>query len=313
MEIRETEVCREKGFTIVELLTVMSVIAILIALLVPALGLVKDYSKEVEQQAQFHSIEVGLELYKTEFGSYPESDDNAYDTTLSAQTPYCGANKLAEALVGWDLLGFHPKSEFIETGNDDGGIAVYDNTSANISERKGPFIEFENANVFDMADIYSDIIAADFDDTERNNVLCDVFDKRRISGKKTGMPILYFKARTMYTEQDSRVTTGTGHGTEDDIYYYPDNFNLVDLGDPETSNAHPLADGGAGAVVPAPAAGSGAFDNDEDCEDFDSMIVNTQVTTIRRPYRSGTYILVSAGKDGLYGTPDDLFNFKKKE
>ncbi|MBN1124688.1 MAG: prepilin-type N-terminal cleavage/methylation domain-containing protein, partial [Sedimentisphaerales bacterium] len=35
---------RKKGFTIVELLTVMGVIAILIGLLVPALNQVKDYA-----------------------------------------------------------------------------------------------------------------------------------------------------------------------------------------------------------------------------------------------------------------------------
>ena len=41
------------------------------------------------------------------------------------------------------------------------------------------------------------------------------------------------------------------------------------------------------------------------------MILNKQVTTIKRPYRAGSFILVSAGKDGLYGTADDIFNFTK--
>jgi len=42
------------------------------------------------------------------------------------------------------------------------------------------------------------------------------------------------------------------------------------------------------------------------------MILNPQVTAINRPYRAGSYILISAGKDGLYGSPDDIFNFDKK-
>ncbi|MHC4385965.1 MAG: type II secretion system protein, partial [Planctomycetota bacterium] len=54
----------KKGFTIVELLTVMGVIAVLIGLLVPALALVKEHANRLEQRAQFHGIDVGLEIYK---------------------------------------------------------------------------------------------------------------------------------------------------------------------------------------------------------------------------------------------------------
>lgn len=49
---------KTKGFTIVEMLTVMGIIAILIGLLIPALNQVKDYSKQIQQKSQFHSVEV---------------------------------------------------------------------------------------------------------------------------------------------------------------------------------------------------------------------------------------------------------------
>ena len=64
---------KRAGFTIVELLTVMGIIALLLGLLVPALNLVKDYSKEIQQSAQFHSIDVGLEMFKAEYERYPQS------------------------------------------------------------------------------------------------------------------------------------------------------------------------------------------------------------------------------------------------
>ncbi|MHC5158353.1 MAG: type II secretion system protein, partial [Planctomycetota bacterium] len=164
---------RKKAFTIVELLTVMGVIAVLIGLMVPALALVKDYSKRIQQKAQFHGIDMGLEMYKTEFGSYPRSDDNSLLAPPPVDpTAYCGANKLAEALVGLDLIGFHPNADFRSDGQnelvDNLGIPVtlnvYDTQGTNawwqdgqenINARKGPFVELENANAFRMDEVYA--------------------------------------------------------------------------------------------------------------------------------------------------------------
>lgn len=342
------------GFTIVELLTVMGIIAILIGLLVPALNLVKDYTKELEQKAQFHSIQAALGMFSTEdrYGRYPESNDNV-DLLESTSyewdpTPYCGANKLAEALVGWDLLGYHPNSDFRSDGwfrhpdgdgviweadmpayhpNEDydgqpvGGTInrLYAETAAeNVKARWGPFVELENANAFRLDDIYDpDPIVAgpglgDFDEDRPNFVLCDVFAKKRHAGKKTGMPILYYRARTNFTQQDWVEWPGQQYGITDDIYYYIDNYNLLALGSAETpGDWHPLANdlpgdgGGLGAGAPNP-------ESPDDWRDFESMILNPQVTAINRPYRAGSYILISAGKDGLYGSPDDIFNFDKE-
>ena len=316
MKKNEKALKETSGFTIVELLTVMSVIAILITLLVPALTLVRDFAKEIQQKAQFHSLEVGVEMFKTEFGSYPESNDNddPYDPTkdhLEDNTPYGGANKLAEAMVGQDLLGFHPNSDFRSDGmnrRDAGGgmgtedYEVYhpdtddpgnsDNLFAetkeeNVQARKGPFLDLENANAYTMEDVYGDSLTGF--DTE-SLVLCDEYVAKREGAKKTGMPILYYRARKIYTQQDSVDALDIA----DDIYYYPDNQNLLELGIPEDNTLdHPLSD------------------SQNDYQDFDNMIINTQITQIKRPYRADSYILISAGKDGYYGTPDDLFNFDK--
>jgi type II secretory pathway pseudopilin PulG len=172
----DTNKAQEGGFTIVELLTVMGIIAILIGLLVPALSMVKDYAKQVQQAAQFHSIEVGLDLYKAEFGSYPPSNDNSVPPIMTIDpTPYCGANKLAEAMVGLDFLGFHPNSEYRSTGEADivdrygavvpkvriysarTDIPNFQTADENVKCRGGkfgaPFIELENANAFRMSDV----------------------------------------------------------------------------------------------------------------------------------------------------------------
>jgi len=44
---------------------------------------------------------------------------------------------------------------------------------------------------------------------------------------------------------------------------------------------------------------------------FYDMILDEKITAVRKPYRDDGFILISAGFDGLYGTPDDVFNFEK--
>lgn len=311
---------KTRGFTIVELLTVMAVIAVLIGLLIPALGLVKDHAKEIQQKAQFHGIDVGLEMFKSEFGDYPDSFDNNFGLNPLDSEDYCGAQKLAEALVGWDLLGFHPKSGFRPSGLNyfppsgafGGGDQLVYNTqngaagglkigsynevdgAANIKARKDEMIELEHANAFKIRDIY-DARTGGFN--PNNFVLCDAYAKKRLSAVKTGMPILYFKARTNYQFQDYR-TTNNADNTTDDIYNYEDNLSLVALGMAEAGNPpHELL------ITPA-----------DTLLKFENMILNTQVqqaANVNRPYKADSYILISAGKDGSYGTADDLFNFDK--
>lgn len=340
---RDKITANAKGFTIVELLTVMSVIAILIALLVPALGLVKDYAKEVQQRSQFHAIEVGLELFSKDFGSYPDSMENQFSTTpvvapvTADPSNYCGANKLAEAMVGLDFFGVHPDTAFrsdnmnwrttqagglegyrvYHPDTDDMGNPLHMETAEeNVDARKGPYLDLENANAFPMTDVYQagtlGGVGAGFNTTSNpaNNdfpslVLCDVYSEKRPSGKKTGMPILYYRARRAYREQDWESNP---NGRADDVYLYDDNFHILQLGTPENQLPHPLADGASGNLGTAIA---GSVSN-QDVDDFQRMIVNNKITSIKTPFRKDSYILISAGKDGVYGSPDDITNFTRE-
>ena len=110
---------KKYGFTIVELLTVLTIIALLTGILVPTLSLVRNTARQARQKAQFAAITQALMSFRQDYGDYPES-------YLSSSGDYCGAQKLAEALVGWDLLGFHPYSSFTSDGINDNGDFVYD-------------------------------------------------------------------------------------------------------------------------------------------------------------------------------------------
>jgi type II secretory pathway pseudopilin PulG len=118
---------KRAAFTIVELLTVMSIIVILIGLLVPALNKVREFAQEVKQKAQLKSIDTAIELFNTTFDGYPDSSATGPDGP-----EYCGAMKLCEAAMGQDLQGFHPDSIFRADGSD-GFRALYPDAN-NVSQ-----------------------------------------------------------------------------------------------------------------------------------------------------------------------------------
>ena len=315
MKLNRDNPNEKSGFTIVELLTVMSIIILLISLLVPALNRVRRYATRVKQSAQFHAISVALEQFNGEYTSYPDSDRN---DELGA--PYCGAMKLCEAMVGQDLKGYNPKSRFryseiptyypttIPLSTDH---PAYDNY--NIDGRK-MYIQLENANAYQLWEIYTQAILSDtsgdhgdFAYDPYTFVLCDVYNRvtSRRTSKKIGMPILYYRAdltKTMFPDPNATVQTIINNVTANNyIYNVYDNQNLIEKGlpwDTSVTAMHPLSrNWGVGTSYPKP---------------FYDMIRDPKVPTRDRPYRSDSYILLSAGFDGLYGTSDDVFNFNRE-
>ena len=316
------------GFTIIELLTVMSIIIILIGLLVPSLNRVRRYSTDVKQRAQFHSIAIALDLFNAEFDSYPNSD--ALDDQTTPQN-YCGAMKLAEALVGQDLKGFNPLSRFRRSGFGSAtptpdmpypalnypDSATY---NSNIKSRK-MHLQLENANAYQLRDIYAvaDIAAATYPGDTATGfdpstyVLCDSYNRvtNKTTGKKIGMPILYYKADSARLKHpdpnDSPATMLTANSNSAYIYNFLDNQALIDnpMGMPWISGGrvHPLASGGttlAGEII----AGANGRP-----KKFYDITRDPKVNTGDRPVRADSYILMSAGFDGEYGSRDDIYNF----
>jgi len=256
---------KKAAFTIVELLTVMSVIILLIGLLVPGLIQIRRFAKKVRQKAQFHSIGIALDLFNAERDGYPPSE-----ALGGAGNPYCGAMKLAEAMVGKDMCGFNPDSDFTAGL----GTPPLYHVPATLSGRK-QYLKLEGANVETIGNLYN---TPPFDPCEV--VLCDVYAHRAASGERLGMPILYYRANTSNTEHNNPDPSKN-------IYNYRDNEELIALKTYEQED-HWLLD---------PAI-------------FYEEIRNKKIS-IHRPYRADSYILISAGFDGNYGTKDDVLNYEK--
>ncbi len=286
------------GFTLIELLVVLAIISTLVALLVPALNTVRRIAKETKQKAQLMTFGLALEAFKNDYGDYPPS--NWFNPPTF---DYCGAQKLSEALLGWDLRGFHPKSDFKANGYNSQNVFIYDPCNAVfMDQRKPPYLELSTVNAFRLGTSGAGRLDGLFDYSTLSStcplapntyVLCDVFGVKpmyvplKTSRVYAGAPILYYRANT-----SSKNIDATAY--EDRIYNARDNFPMVAL--------RRLADWNK----PFQLRQQHRF---EDFQLFYDCIRDPKVPGRPWPYRPESYILISAGSDGLYGTSDDICNF----
>ncbi|MBW8002217.1 MAG: prepilin-type N-terminal cleavage/methylation domain-containing protein [Planctomycetes bacterium] len=297
---------RQTGFTMMELLTVLVIISLLLGILIPSMNTIRKAAKNAKQKAQFAAISIALTAFKGDDGDYPDSEQSAGD--------YGGAQKLAEAIVGWDLMGFHPDSTW-----DSGGGAYDADDPCNLDARMGFYIDRDKAGAHWLGDDIGDSgrpglfkVTGPLSD---RFVICDSFGRRNllIGGKavRAGSPILYYKADPSQKAVDYTDLFASDSGT----YDYRDNYDIVRLGkvtsdgvnDGTPADDHPNYT----ANPDAPAVG--------EITSFYYYIadrVATEASTtlgmggsIWRSHNPDTYILISAGADGEYGTADDITNF----
>jgi hypothetical protein len=207
---------------------------------------------------------------------------------------------LAEALLGWDLLGFHPQSAWRADGQDaSGGEWTYDPDKLRnggddtLEERKGPYLEVSKSEAYKLGDLFG-WKAGDTGNLDPNTfVICDAFGAKKITavrGKpvRAGTPILYYRADTTSKTMDPPPAV-----PDDQIYSSDDNYELLVLGTIKDSTVvHPWID-----------------DPDVFYSYEPGGLLDPKVTARYWPYNPDSYILISAGADGLYGTSDDITNF----
>ncbi|MFI4911175.1 MAG: type II secretion system protein [Sedimentisphaeraceae bacterium JB056] len=323
-----------RAFTLIELLVVISVITLLMAVFGISANKVNQVARNLKQKAQMHSMEVGLELYLKDFGDYPDSDP------VNAAGSYVyGPQHLTEALFGRDLAGFEVNSKFHGTGDgtlNGAAITDYYKPYSDISQnrRKGPYMQIKEGGVdviymnygttplystaeLTAGSIYHDSSLA-FDpsdlDSQYNTaapVIVDVFRQKKIerpSGENTyvGTPVLYFKANrgSKLFSSDGPGSGATYSSLKEWTYNYFDNSgfyelpNLKNPTDPDTT--HRFSPG-----YTDPVTGLTGI------EAFYDYITNDKVSSFDQAQNPEGFLLISAGRDGIYGTKDDVTNFER--
>lgn len=78
----------KKGFTLIEIITVISIIILLMSLLFPALNKAREQAKEQKARAMISSLEVAVNMYYTDSGKYPDTLGELISPSEEGYGPY---------------------------------------------------------------------------------------------------------------------------------------------------------------------------------------------------------------------------------
>lgn len=343
--------CRRPGFSLVELLTVIFIITLLVAILVPAVNSARTAAKGVKTKALLRGISTGLEAFKADHegdfvatNGYPPSfahpkikgytfdpDDGEFPFNPSPNPPnpvVSGAHWLAAMLVGIDRLGYVPRSNVPQDQ-----LAFpqqwYDNQINTTPIPRSPlYVEVDEKTIKTTSQIPG----------RPNNSSIDYFDMNQIGDLPLfvdafDQPVLYYAANkfgrldNMLADDHDPATWTSGRPP---VYFHEDNHGWT---------GEDFDDGWNFGGLPAPTAENPlhwiAVPGDEltpvDLAEnpttatqrtFAYYILDRQaleaqqtitVNTSMRPVNHDTFLLITAGPDGRFGTPDDITNMPERD
>ncbi len=332
------------AFTLVELLTVVAIIALLIGILLPALHSARDRAKGVTTTALLKAIGDGLEMFRgdneSEFrasNGYPPSAGyrvDAFKAGLPAeprQDPFTnplpayklfGAQWLPRFLMGLDREGFIPAKNVPPAIKEDPhkwylkipdpGVVDSPVPRANLYLNPDTTPLVATKDLTRVGPLPGQVGATNllgFDPAGETPidapVIVDAFNR----------PVLYYAANTFAARKHAPLATdkdgepgmfnfldnqgftgydGTGDGTANDGCWFTANRKhaIKKFGDPADPEAdhetfvHYIANHAVGSRV----------------QDSESWV----------PFNRDSYLLITAGRDAVYGTVDDADNFQPR-
>ncbi len=328
---------RASGFTLVELLAVIAIIGLLISILVPALSKVREQGKKVSTQNLLGVLGKGCEMFQVDFQRYPRSaggnpfEASTYpvDLTTWPSIPLSGAQWLILELAGANFLGYvSPGDVRTYDTNGDGQIndadwlKYYDPNAPSQYRRWGPYIPTTGRNLqspeanaveanrrADLPQLLDPCQPAAGTSIWNNGKLPMAVDAFRF-------PVLYYAAndQAKFPFCDDWTATPRKVGRYDQL----DNlaFTDSDVPTPEpptvpsyynlsgTGKQHPFGKLGwistSSGTISDPQTFAGRI--------HDPGVFGSGTTGKVWPRRADSFLLVSPGPDGLYGTEDDITN-----
>lgn len=181
------KVFRKKAFTLIELLTVIAVIAILSGILIPVTGGVIKQARIAASKAQLWQYVTAIESFKTEYNYYPQVYDN-------------------DGLI--DLTEVARSEDFIESlsGKDHSTPASYGDPISNGGNyRKIEFHSFSQSEFFVKSDgTISPNELADSFNSKQIYMLVDVDGDGRIKPNVNSTPLDWMRSSvTAWVNEDS--------------------------------------------------------------------------------------------------------------
>lgn len=326
-----------KAFSLAELLVVIGIIALLIAILVPALSSIRDKARQTNIAGKLGSIGKGLDIFSTDFGEYPDStfryDPIDWQGVYPTKTrQLSGAHWLARAMAGHDLQGVDAQGFTLRDAEALQAQNTPLRTVAQLADlpRKSRYV---TDDLFARDNDKTVFPGPNGDDAAGTSFRFLPTGQFVMYEDQFGSPILYYRANRQASEPFCYAGNGKAKpGASGDrlgIYRQADNARLA--GGPGSGaipatfgwnysgrcGEHQMRDFG---WDPQPANGliSPRFSDrsfvghlaDRSVVPAGSFNAGPDIPPqLVRPHNPERFILLSAGKDMTFGTEDDVGNF----